>query len=451
MIVTILSSSASFKGVSYNTGKIDRGKGELMKVVNFGSLQALENLRPEDYKAYLKAISARNSRVKAPQFHAAISAKGRTYDKDALTEIAEQWMRRMGYENQPYLVVFHKDTANNHVHIVSTRIGRDGKKINSEFENIRALQNLNKVLGIDPRFNAQQDFDKALSYRFSTKAQFKMILENEGYTLRELDDKLELIKFGVKQGKFELSKVLEKTMGYQPDKQRLLQLKALFLKYGGVFDVTLSPNAVPMPGNYSQETKGFTSPLAQHLKEKFGIDLIFHYRDDKPPYGYSIIDRSVKAVYKGSEVMPLKELLAIKSDQKKYINEDELSPGNDPKPTANTADEKQYYAAILKAAIRNYPDLMQGLHHLGLNIIQKGNEFLFADYANHTFININELLDDEEAAEIARYFNGYLELENEVGHQFGYIPSVSISDDVDDEAIHGRNRRRKKHPRTNSR
>ena len=41
MIVKILSSSASFDGVSYNTGKINKGKGELMKVKNFGALQGL--------------------------------------------------------------------------------------------------------------------------------------------------------------------------------------------------------------------------------------------------------------------------------------------------------------------------------------------------------------------------------------------------------------------------
>jgi hypothetical protein len=54
MIVKILSSSATFNGVSYNTNKVDRNKGELMKVANFGPLQGLSTLRPQDYINYFQ-------------------------------------------------------------------------------------------------------------------------------------------------------------------------------------------------------------------------------------------------------------------------------------------------------------------------------------------------------------------------------------------------------------
>jgi hypothetical protein len=44
MVIKILSSAATFAGVSYNTDKIDRDKGELMRVSGFGPLQALGKL-----------------------------------------------------------------------------------------------------------------------------------------------------------------------------------------------------------------------------------------------------------------------------------------------------------------------------------------------------------------------------------------------------------------------
>src|SRR5690606_29651000 len=121
MIVRILKKSETFKGVRYNTSKVEKNKGELMKVQNFGALQALNLLRPQDYRNYLEAISARNSRIKYPQFHVVISAKGRSHSKEELTITAEQWLKGMGYGEQPYLLIFHKDTSNNHIHIVSTR------------------------------------------------------------------------------------------------------------------------------------------------------------------------------------------------------------------------------------------------------------------------------------------------------------------------------------------
>ena len=60
-----------------------------MLVKNFSALQGLINLRPEDYKNYLKMVSSTNKAVKKPQFHVAISAEGRSYDKNQLPRIAE--------------------------------------------------------------------------------------------------------------------------------------------------------------------------------------------------------------------------------------------------------------------------------------------------------------------------------------------------------------------------
>ncbi|MGB4400556.1 MAG: hypothetical protein WBJ10_14380, partial [Daejeonella sp.] len=45
------------------------------------------------------------------------------------------------------------------------------------------------------------------------------------------------------------------------------------------------------------------------LKAKFGVQILFHAKDDKPPYGYTILDHARKAVFKGGEVMSLKEFI----------------------------------------------------------------------------------------------------------------------------------------------
>jgi hypothetical protein len=75
-------------------------------------------------------------------------------------------------------LAFHKDTENNHVHVVSSRVGKDGKQIDRDYEQVRAVRNINKVLG----------YDFAMQYRFSTKAQFYLILENQGFLGRDYLD-----------------------------------------------------------------------------------------------------------------------------------------------------------------------------------------------------------------------------------------------------------------------
>lgn len=284
MIAKILNGSASFAGVSYNTNKIDRNKGELMLAANFGPLQGLAKLRPQDYVNYLKMIAALNKNISDPQFHATLSAKEKSYDKHTLTKVAVDWMKEMGYGKQPYLVVFHKDTGNNHVHLVSVRIDRDGVKIPSGFEKRRAVKNINKVLG----------YEFAYGYKFSTRAQFFMLLENAGYS--GVDPNEQLIR--------------EKIDSYKINKERAVQIKGLL------------------------EGMKQDPDLIQKLKDLHGIDLIFHAAEGKKPYGYSIIDHQEKTVFKGSEVYSLKYLLNA-ADSKNSFTEPDHKAGELPVVTTS--------------------------------------------------------------------------------------------------------------------
>ncbi|MBT2560116.1 relaxase/mobilization nuclease domain-containing protein [Pedobacter sp. ISL-68] len=441
MIVKILSSSPNFAGVSYNTEKIDKDKGELMLAENFGPLQGLDRLRPEDYRNYLQLLAAQNKRVKNPQFHAAISAKGQTYDKYALTEIAVKWLTEMGYGRQPYLIVYHRDTKNNHVHAVSVRVGRDGKKINSGFEKIRAVQNLNKVMEMDETYKASRDIHKALGFQFSTQAQFMMVLESMGYVVKESAGQLQIIKYGKKLQEIPLAELQEQISRYHKDADRQKQLKAIFEKYRQVYRTDLSADVKPLPGGLTGKPDGYSSPFSEFLKAKLGIALLFHSKDGKPPYGYSVIDHREKTVWKGNEIMPLKTLLESKGTGEFIQAENE--------PEAFTVkqlsvEENDYYAALLKASLNNYPDFNQGLRHQGLILADDDGTAVLVDNKTQFAIPVSDLLTETELAD----FQGQYESPDPGEY---YIPPVSISADIDDEAINGRNRRRKKKARTNSR
>jgi len=413
-----------------------------MKVANFGPLQALGTLRTEDYINYLKMISARNRRVKEPQFHAAISAKGKSHDKHALTTIAVEWLGRMGYAEQPYLIIFHKDTAHNHVHVVSNRIDRNGKKISSAFEHNRAIQNLNKVLGLDEQFSASQDLNKALAYQFGTKAQFMMILENMGYKIKELDGALSLIKFGKQHGGVDLRIVLEKAKQYHPLAERRVQLKALFHKYSLLHNTSLYEQEISLPCGLDKSSGTYTSELANYLKEKMGVHLVFHSKEGKLPYGYTVLDHSVKIVWKGSEIMRLAELLAVKvvggvvnksTDVMKIVPASQLN-----------GEVKDYYQTLLKAAQHNYPDLKQGLNEQELSLSETQNGLILSDVPMQISIPADALLAPEELQDLRETYQQL------VVHS-AYIPPISIADDVDDQQIHGMRRRRQKKTRTNTR
>ena len=386
MIVKILAPSATFKGVRYNTDKVDKDKGELMKVSGFGALQGLQHLRPADYVGYLQAQSSGSSRTKYPQLHAVISCKGRSHNKEQLTSIAEQWLDGMGYGKQPYLLVFHKDTANNHIHIVSTRVDRKGKKINDSYEKLRAYEVLNRLLGVDEKQQADKAIHDALAYGFSTRAQFMMLLEARGYSVKLYGTEYRVSRYGKNQGAVPLEKVDGRRAGFQKDIDRLAQLRAIVTKYRSAYDPAVVSVPLPQPGDLPPLSSGYRSEMARMLSEKFGVQIIFHGKEGKPPYGYTLIDHSQKMVYKGKDLMPLAEFIRSEKDS--------------PDISISAASTPEGYKETLSATEGNRPDTGRGQQTTA-----------------------------------------------------PWLPDIQIdiADDIDDEAIHGRNRRRKRKVRTNTR
>jgi hypothetical protein len=401
MIVKILQKSETFKGVSYNTEKMEKDKGELMKVENFGALQALENLRPKDYINYLEARSATSARTKYPQFHAVISCKGRSHTKEQLKQLATNWLKGMGYEKQPYMLVFHKDTNNNHIHIVSTRVGENGKKINDSYEKIRAYQVLNNLMGLDEKQKVKNDIIKALSYNFSTRPQFMMLFECQGYALSLNGDQYIISKFGVQQGAIGLAVVDARIKEYVKKIDRLSQLRAIIEKYRISHSASLLPVSKNLLNGLAAKPTVYTSDLAEVLLSKFGVQLLFHGKAGMPPYGYTVIDHSEKHknVFKGKELMPLHKLIEPSANLIPQIEEPATAFSDITAPSET--DDADF------RTVPEYPPI-------------------------HS--NVSEGISMGEDATL-------------------FLPEINLdlAEDIDDEAILGRNRQRKRKARTNTR
>ncbi|MGF7028566.1 relaxase/mobilization nuclease domain-containing protein [Sphingobacterium sp. HSC-15S19] len=399
MIVKILKKSTTFKAVNYNTGKIDKNKGELLLVKNFGVLHGIENLRPQDYINYLEAVSSSSTRIKYPQFHVAISTKGRQHSKEELSDIAQKWMERMGYGEQPYLLIFHKDTNNNHVHLVSTRVGRNGKKISDRFEKLRAYRVLEQIMGVDEKQVLKDQLEIALSYNFSTRAQFMMLLETKGYLLDLTAEAYTINKNDQHIGSIDLCEIDQKISERKKGTARMTQIRAIFEKYRSIYDTSIN-----------NTDHGYSSEFAEFLRKKFGLEIIFHGKDGKPPYGYTLIDHAKRAVYKGGEIMVLKDILAVKPDQ------------------TDESRNEQIQSEIQLADKDNQAE-----------IDSDRQDETQSEHSDNS-------LDDTPSNEIPSARHAPSELEIDVP-----IPDINISDDIDDEAILGRNRRRKRKARTNTR
>ena len=299
MIVKILSSAGSFSGVEYNENKVSLGTAEPLAEENFGLLELNGSVRSRavhEYQQFFKAWSTtERGMIDKPQFHAVISCEGREYSGLELKAIAEQYLEKMGYKNNPYLIYFHKDTANNHVHIVSSRVDESGRKINDSFERHRSQAAIKKIIGKGLGQQFVEQVTKSLCYNFSSEAQFKMLLESQGLTVTVKAEDYQFIRGGQVQHSISKTQVDDKIKNYVEPTDRSRQLKALFIKY--------KPALTP-------------EKFSEFMQSKFGVEIVFHTGKGKNiPYGYTIIDHAKEQVFKGSQVMPLAALLTLPTRQ----------------------------------------------------------------------------------------------------------------------------------------
>lgn len=130
MIAKISTGSCVTGMVGYNHSKISQTKNEEQK----GILLGTNNIHSEEFNAIVAAISnanSRNNNISKPNIHISLSFhKDDILDNEIIYKIAEDYLKDLGYSEQPYAVYRHFDKEHPHVHIVSSQINHFGKKIN---------------------------------------------------------------------------------------------------------------------------------------------------------------------------------------------------------------------------------------------------------------------------------------------------------------------------------
>jgi len=292
MIIKILGSQSSFRGVSYNEDKIAEGKSESLVAENFVFPEGLTPSKA-DYVNYLKYYSSNNEKVKEKQFHAVISAKGKEHTPKELVQYAKQYLEKMGYGKNPYLIYFHNDTDNNHVHMVSTRIGPDGKKVDDSFERLKS-QEILRGFGMTYGNNIPKDIEWAKNYQISTHGQFISLLESKGIKAKLNKEQVNIYFQGKQHSKIPLKDIpIEKANKLNDDLK--IKNKEILKKYS---------KAMELP------------ELKTYLHEKHGLELVTHQAKGKEePFGYTLIDHANKSVFKGSELLSIKALLMGKEQE----------------------------------------------------------------------------------------------------------------------------------------
>ncbi len=116
------------RALNYNEHKMQEGKAECIYAHNF--LKDADQLNFYEKLHRFEDLISLNKRARTNTIHISLNfAMGEKIEKQKLTEIASVYMNKIGFEEQPYLVYQHLDAGHPHIHIVSTNIKNDGKRI----------------------------------------------------------------------------------------------------------------------------------------------------------------------------------------------------------------------------------------------------------------------------------------------------------------------------------
>lgn len=139
MIAKISTGSNVLGMVKYNHNKIS-------KIIDGGpEAQFLftNNITDNSFKGIVNSIqnyNQRNLRVQKPNIHISLNFhKDDILTNEKLKDITNYYMKKLGYEDQPFAVYRHYDRDHPHVHIVSTQISIEGKKINDSHLKYRSM------------------------------------------------------------------------------------------------------------------------------------------------------------------------------------------------------------------------------------------------------------------------------------------------------------------------
>lgn len=141
MVAKINHGASLYGALVYNHEKVEKGTAEILS----GNRMISDRLGMPSENLHLTLLSFENyllanRNTEKPVLHISLSpAPEDKLTDEQLAELAEKYMQKIRYGDQPYIVYKHGDTHNTHIHIVSTCVDEQGRKISDSYEHRRSM------------------------------------------------------------------------------------------------------------------------------------------------------------------------------------------------------------------------------------------------------------------------------------------------------------------------
>lgn len=335
-MVSVIKASASVRRpFHYNENKVAQGDATLLSVQNYPRVTT--EISSDMRLKFLLQMTELNTRTKVNAVHISLNfSPDEKISSEKLVQISKGYMKGIGFGGQPYLVYQHHDAGHPHLHIVTTNIELDGRRIplhnigrskseptrkaiEKQFGLVRAEDQkpsvyLAKRVDLSRLEYGKSETKRAIgnvlqhvlkNYHFTALPEMNAVLkgynivadrggeesrifQNRGLVYRVLDEKGEKVGVPIKASSFHfkatLSAVESKFEGNKiARKQHQSALKV-------AIDMTLLKSP-------KMNMNGFVSSL-----ERQGIVLVKRENEEGRLYGLTYVDHRSKCVFNGSSL-----------------------------------------------------------------------------------------------------------------------------------------------------
>lgn len=331
MIAKITVGTSLYGALAYNGQKVNEGEGRLLavnRVFDDGSGQVDVARAERDFKRFMpEQVRTRNKVI-----HISLNPHpdDRLTDTE-LEQLAREYLDRLGYGDQPYLVFKHEDISRHHLHIVSVNVDENGRRLNRNFihrRSKRITSELEKKYGLHSADRCQLRTDNPLrrvdvsqgdvkrqvsnvvkavmaTYKFQTMGEYRALLSLYNVTVEEARGMVDGREYhglvysatddaGNKTGNpFKASRI-GKSVGYEAV-QRRFEFSKGQIRDRHLADMTRKTVAAALARTYRREE------FVALLKAK-GVDVVFRHTEEGRIYGATFIDHRTGCVLNGSRL-----------------------------------------------------------------------------------------------------------------------------------------------------
>lgn len=332
MIAKIGRSSSLYGALAYNNLKVEKEKGQILftnKIIETTNGTYSITQLADSFEPYLIA----NRNTEKHTLHISLNPNPKdVVGDDKFIKIAQEYMQKMGYGEQPFIVFKHNDIDRSHIHIVSVCVDENGKKISDKYEKMRSMQvcrELEKKFGLIPATDKERkENDKIfrpVNYKAGdVKSQIASVVRNlQNYyqfqTLGEYNALLSLFNITIEKVEGELRGMTQQGLLYIPLSEKSKRIghpfkASLFGKSAGLSGLELhfENNKTKLKKHPVKQTLKSVVTIAlqstdneQTFKRKLaeqGINVVVLRNDKGRIYGMTFIDHNSRTVWNGSRL-----------------------------------------------------------------------------------------------------------------------------------------------------